>query len=208
MHPTTWLAFAAAYAAMAVTPGPVTLLVMSYALTSGRRTALSVVAGTTLGDATCCVLAAAGLGAVIAASAVAFTALKVVGALYLVFLGVRMWRSAGLPVAEDATPARPALRMFAHAYVTTVLNPKTVLFFMVFLPQFIDATRPLLPQLAVMIPTIFVLGALVDGSYSMSAGVVRRVLRTRRAQVRMGRACGGLLVGEGVLAMGARLAAG
>lgn len=208
MHLTNWLAFAAAYCAMGVTPGPVTLMVMSYALTSGRRTALFVVAGTTLGDATCCLLAAAGLGAIIAASSVAFTALKVVGALYLVFLGVRMWRSAGMLLAEGATPARPALRMFGHAYLTTVLNPKTVLFFMVFLPQFIDAGRPLLPQLAVLIPTIFVLGALIDGSYSLSASAVRRVLRTPRAQARMGRACGGLLVGEGVLAMGSRIAAG
>ena len=208
MHTTTWLAFAAAYFAMGVTPGPVTLMVMSYALTSGRRTALFVVAGTTLGDVTCCLLAAAGLGAIIAASAVAFTALKVGGGLYLVVRGGRMWREAGLPVAEGTTPERPALRMFGHAYLTTVLNPKTVLFFMVFLPQFIDAGRPLVPQLAVLVPTILVLGALIDGGYSLSASVVRRVLRTPRAQARMGRACGGLLVGEGVLAMGSRLATG
>jgi threonine/homoserine/homoserine lactone efflux protein len=207
MHTATWLAFVAAYAAMAITPGPVTLLVMSYALSSGRRTALAVVAGTTLGDATCCMLAAIGLGAIIAASATAFTALKLVGAAYLIFLGVRMWRTAARPASPaEAVLPRSALRMFGHAYLTTVLNPKTVLFFMVFLPQFLDPGRPLLPQLAVLLPTIFMVGGLVDGSYSFSAAMIRHKLRTPRAQVRMGRACGSLLVGEGIVAMGARLA--
>lgn len=214
MSVTVWLAFLAAYAAMAAIPGPVVVLIVSYALTSSRRMALAVVAGTTLGDATCCVAAGVGLGALIAASATAFTVLKVAGAAYLVFLGVRMWLSAGtatavevpdspdLPVRRD----RAALHIFGHAYVTTVLNPKTVLFFMVFLPQFLDQGQPLLPQFAVLLPTIFVVGGAIDGSYSLSANAMRRVLRTPRAQSRVGKACGGLLVGEGVLAVGARLA--
>lgn len=207
MHVGTWIAFALAYAALAATPGPVTLLVMSYALTSGRRTALAVVAATTLGDVTCCFLAATGLGALIAASATAFAVLKTVGAAYLIFLGVRMWRAAAVPVAATvAARPRSMARMFGHAWLTTVLNPKTVLFFMVFLPQFLDSSRSLPPQLTAMLPTIFVVGGLIDGGYSLFAGLMRRVLRTPLSQARMGRACGGLLVGEGVAAMTARLA--
>lgn len=207
MHIGTWIAFTFAYAALAATPGPVTLLVMSYALTSGRRTAFSVVAATTLGDVTCCLLAAAGLGALIAASATAFTVLKVIGAAYLIVLGVRMWRAAAEAVAASAAMRpRSMARMFGHAYLTTVLNPKTVLFFMVFLPQFIDSQRSLLPQLTVMLPTILVIGGLIDAGYSLSAGMMRRFLHSPRWQARLGRACGGLLVGEGVAAMAIRLA--
>ena len=199
MDLTLWLAFATAYAVMAVTPGPVTLLVMSYALSQGRRSAMAVVAGTTLGDATCMLAAMLGVGALLAASATAFLVLKLAGAAYLVFLGVRLWRA---PVATEAVapPIAGALRMFVHAYLTTVLNPKTVLFFMVFLPQFLDPHTGLLRQAALLFPTILVLGGLIDGGYSFGAASLRRFTRRPATQRVVNRAAGGVLVGEGVAA--------
>lgn len=201
MSAVLWAAFAVAYVGMAVTPGPVVLLVMSYALTQGRRSALAVVAGTTLGDASCMAAAMLGLGALLRASAGAFLVLKLLGAAYLVFLGVRMWRAPAAAAADAGGRAgRPAWRMFLHAYLTTVLNPKAILFFVVFMPQFMDPRAPLLPQLGIFAATIVLLGAAVDGSYSVFAGSLRRFTRRPRAQRAVNRVAGGVLVGEGVLA--------
>ena len=199
MDLTLWIAFVVAYGLMAVTPGPVTMLVMSYALSQGRRSALAVVAGTTLGDATCMLAAMLGVGALLAASATAFEVLKVAGAIYLVFLGVKLWRAP--VVAEGASPPPTNMgRMFVHAWLTTVLNPKTVLFFMVFLPQFIDSHVKFTTQVGILWVTILVVGGIVDGSYSVAASSLRRFTRRPHTQRRVNRAAGGLLVGEGVLA--------
>jgi threonine/homoserine/homoserine lactone efflux protein len=201
MNLTTWIAFTFAYTLMAVAPGPVIVLVVSYAIARGRRTAFAVVAGTTLGDATCLAAAAFGVGAILAASATAFTILKLAGAAYLVFLGVQLWRA--LPAEEAEAPERSPRslgRVFLHAYLTTALNPKSILFFMVFVPQFMDPHAPLLPQLAAMLASVMACGTVVDGGYSMFAASLRRFIRARRAQRAVNRVAGGMLVGEGVLA--------
>ena len=196
----TWIAFTVAYALMALAPGPVILLVVSYALAYGRRTALAVVAGTALGDATCLIAAMFGMAAVLAASENAFLALKFAGAAYLVFLGLRLWRTPVAATPETAQPRRSPLRTFLHAYLTTVFNPKSILFFMVFVPQFMDAHAPLEPQLAMMLASVVLCGALIDGNYSLFAARLRPFIRTPRAQRAVNRTTGGLLVGEGVLA--------
>ncbi|MGH7085812.1 MAG: LysE family translocator, partial [Acetobacteraceae bacterium] len=182
MSITAWIAFTLAYGLMAVTPGPTTLLVVSYGLSHGRRTALAVVGGTGLGDATCLTAALFGIGALLAASATAFSILKIAGALYLVFLGVRIWRAPPLLHNEATSAPRSLRRAFIHAWLTTVFNPKSVLFFMIFVPQFMDPKAPLGPQFAIMVATVLVSGAIVDGSYSLFASHLRRFIRTRRAQ--------------------------
>ena len=200
MDLTLWAAFTVAYLVMALTPGPVVLMIASYALSQGRRSAFAVVAGTTLGDATCMLAAMLGVGALLAASATAFFVLKLVGAAYLVFLGIKLWRAPIVPEDADAPPPTGMGRMFLHAYLTTVLNPKTVLFFMVFLPQFIDPHAPFARQAAVLAATILVVGGTIDGSYSLAAASLRRFTRRPKTQRAVNRAAGGVLVGEGVLA--------
>ena len=103
-------------------------------------------------------------------------------------------------MSEPGASIRPAWRVFLHAYLTTVLNPKSVLFFMVFLPQFMDPHAPLLPQLAPMLASVLVCGTMVDGSYSIFAGSLRRFIRAPRAQRAVNRVTGGALVAEGALA--------
>ncbi len=202
---TAWLAFTLTYAVMALAPGPVVLLVMSYALSQGRAAALAVVAGTVLGDATCLTAAVLGLGAILAASATAFTALKIAGAFYLVFIGVRLWRARpGFRANAAAAAPRSSGHVFLHAYLVTILNPKSIVFFMVFVPQFLDADVPLAPQMALMLVSVAACGSLVDGGYSLGAAQLRRLIRTARAQRAVNRLTGGLLVGEGVLAAGWR----
>lgn len=200
MSLTAWIAFTLAYTLMAVAPGPVILLVVSYAIAHGRRTALAVVTATVLGDATCLAAAVFGVGALLAASATAFTILKFTGAVYLVFLGVKLWRAPPVPaVAEPGAPQRSLGRVFVHAYLTTVLNPKSVLFFMVFVPQFMAPRAPLLPQLAAMEASVLLCGVMVDGSYSTFATNLRRFIRAPKARRAVNRLTGGTLVAEGVL---------
>ncbi len=207
MSLTAWIAFALAYTVMAAAPGPVILLVVSYALAHGRRTALAVVAGTSLGDAACLAAAVFGAGAVLRTSATAFLALKLAGAAYLVFLGVRVWRAPSVPQAGAPPAPGSLLRVFLHAYLTTVFNPKSVLFFMVFVPQFMDGRAPLLPQLVVMVASVLVCGVLVDGGYSVFAAGARHFIRGPGTQRVVNRTAGGLLVGEGVLAIAWRAVA-
>lgn len=198
MHPLVWLAFALAYALMAAAPGPVIAVIVSYAVTSGRRTSLAVVAATALGDATILLAASLGIGTLLSASAAAFTVLKLGGAFYLVVLGILAWGAP--PSPDEARPQRSRRRAFLHAYATTALNPKGVLFFAVFLPQFLDRRAPLAPQVAVMAATVIACGVMVDGSYTLLATRLAGRLRSTRARRMANRFAGGTLVAEGTLA--------
>ncbi len=143
----TWLAFTAASAILLVIPGPTVLLVVSYALGQGWRTALPMAVGVALGDFTAMTLSLLGLGALLAASATVFTVLKWLGAAYLVYLGVKLWRAGGTPRRDSPAPmSRRPLKMLAHAFLVTALNPKSLTFFVAFLPQFIDQKAAFLPQ--------------------------------------------------------------
>src|SRR5690606_13210602 len=145
-----WLAFAVASAVMLAIPGPTILLVISYALGHGRKAAGATVAGVALGDFTAMTASMLGLGALLATSAAIFTVLKWAGAAYLVWLGVKLWRAPVSIGTEGDTPAEgKPLRIFAHAYVVTALNPKSIVFFVAFLPQFLDVSQPVLPQMAI-----------------------------------------------------------
>jgi len=197
MDLTTWFAFAAASIVLLLIPGPTVLLVVSYALTQGKRVALATAAGVALGDFTAMTLSLAGLGALLLASATLFTALKWIGAAYLVYLGIRLWRSE--PSLPDVTAPTASTRgIFGHAFIVTALNPKSLAFFVAFVPQFIDHGAPLLPQLLIMEATFVTLAGLNALVYALAADQLR--LRIRRPQVLrwLNRAGAGCLVGMGV----------
>lgn len=132
-----WLGFVLASCLLLAVPGPTVMLVTGQALAHGRRSALATVPGVALGDLTAISLSSVGLGAVLAASAGLFTLLKLAGAAYLFWLGLKMWRATP-PLVEGAPPPpRAARSLFAEAYVVTALNPKSVMFFVAFVPQFL-----------------------------------------------------------------------
>ncbi len=133
-----WLAFVAASAVLLVIPGPTILLVVSYALGRGWKVAAPVATGVALGDLTAMTLSMLGVGALLASSATLFTVLKWIGAGYLIWLGIGLWRAGGTLQAEVRTEATAARRMLAHAWLVTTLNPKSIIFFVAFLPQFLD----------------------------------------------------------------------
>lgn len=202
-----WLAFVAASAVLLAIPGPTILLVISYALGHGRKAAPASVAGVALGDFTAMTASMLGLGVLLATSAMLFTILKWVGAAYLVYLGYKLWRApVGAAETAEETQTRPG-RIFLHLYAVTALNPKSIVFFVAFLPQFLDATAPLLPQILIMEATFLVLATLNALSYALMATVARRTIRKPSVQRAVNRVGGSLLIGAGVLTVAWKKAA-
>ncbi|WP_237215331.1 LysE family translocator [Falsiroseomonas oryziterrae] len=195
MDPTTWLAFVAAATVMLLIPGPTILLVIGQSLGGGARNAAPLVAGVALGDLTAMTLSLVGLGAILAASAAAFTALKWAGAAYLVYLGVRMWRA---PVSAEAAPPLSARRAFREAYVVTALNPKGIVFFVAFVPQFLDPARPFVVQAAILVATFVTLAACNAGAYALLAGRLSGAVRRPSLRRALNRAGGAVLVAAGL----------
>lgn len=202
-----WLAFVAASAVMLAIPGPTVLLVVSYALGYGRRSALAVVAGVALGGFTAMTASMLGLGVLLAASSTAFTALRWLGGAYLVFLGIKLWRApvrTGEPDADAKQVGRG--RMFAHAYAVTALNPKGIIFFVVFVPQFLTPTEPFWTQALILEATFVTLDVLNVTLFALLASAARQRLSKPRVQRIVNRTGGSLLIGAGALSAGWRRA--
>lgn len=197
--PDLWLAFAAAAAALIAIPGPTTMVVLGHTLAAGRRAGFVSLLGVALGDVCAIALSVLGFSALLAASAVAFDVLKWIGAAYLVWLGTGLWRAppADLSAAapEHATGPRAIFRSFA----VTLLNPKGLLFFAAFLPQFIDPARPLVPQVVVLTLTFNALATAIQGFYILTLEGARRHAASPRAMRLLNRAGGAMLVGAGLL---------
>lgn len=195
-----WLAFVAASAVLLAIPGPTVLLVISHALSHGRRATAPTVAGVALGDFTAMTASMLGLGALLAASALLFTVLKWLGAAYLVYLGIKLWR---VRVADEAGQPQAVpdsrWRIFLHSYAVTALNPKSIVFFVAFLPQFLVASQPLLPQMAAFEATFLALAFLNALSYALVASAARRTIRKPKVQRAINRTGGTLLIGAGAL---------
>ena len=203
----TWLAYAAATAVLLVIPGPTILTVISYSLTHGRRANAALVAGVALGDSTALVLSLVGLGAVLAASAVLFTAVKWAGGLSLIYLGVRMLRGGAVALpAEGEVPAQLEShgRVFLNTWLVTALNPKGIIFFIAFLPQFLRPGTDVAAQLWVLAVTFVVLATINAALYAVFAASARRFLSTPRALRGFNLAGGSLLTAAGVWALFAR----
>ena len=204
-----WLTFVAASTALLLIPGPTILLVLSYALSQGRQVAVATAAGVALGDFIAMTASLLGLGALVLASATAFTVLKWVGAIYLVWLGFKMLKSAHHAELGDLMSSRalPARGVFTHAAAVTALNPKSIGFFIAFVPQFLDPTRALLPQFAILIATFVTLAALNALAYALLADRLRARIE-RPAVIRWLTRAGGItLVGMGILTATLRRAA-
>lgn len=194
-----FVAFVFAAAIVLVIPGPTIILVISQAAGHGKRAVWPLTAGVTLGDFTAMTLSLLGLGAVLAASATLFTALKWIGAGYLVYLGLKLWRSRPATI-ESAAPAgaRSAQRLFSDAYVVTALNPKSIGFFVAFLPQFIVPGRSVPVQLLLLGGTFLLLAGLNAFLYGLFAGRLRDALDRPPVRRWFNRCGGSALIGAGL----------
>jgi threonine/homoserine/homoserine lactone efflux protein len=194
-----WLAFVVTSAIVLVIPGPTILTVIGYSLTHGPRANAPLVLAVALGDSTAVVASVFGLGALLATSAFWFTVVKWAGGAYLIYLGVKSLR-ASVASVEATAPALPGSRwrVFANTYVVTALNPKSIVFFVAFLPQFIDRGASLTEQLALLASTFVAMAAINATLYAVFAASARRLLASPRAKRRFNIAGGSILTAAGV----------
>jgi len=155
----TWLLYLAAAIGLSLSPGPNGLLALTHGAIHGSRKALFTITGGVSGFVLVIALSMFGIGALLQASVVWLTVLKWVGGAYLVWLGIQLWRAPPLDIQPtgDAV-ARPGPALFNEGFLSAITNPKAILFFAAFLPQFIDPASGLLPQFAVMAGTFAVIG--------------------------------------------------
>jgi threonine/homoserine/homoserine lactone efflux protein len=165
-----------------LTPGPAVLYIVTRSLDQGRRAGFVSVLGVHAGTLVHVAAAAAGLSAVLAASATAFSVVKYLGAAYLIYLGVRQLASrVDAPAAVGLAAAPQLSRAFVDGVVVNVLNPKTALFFLAFLPQFATVSRGAVPAQILWLGLVFcALGLVTDGIYALTAGTAAHWLRARR----------------------------
>ena len=198
------LAFLLAGVVLVAVPGPSVLFIVGRALALGRRAALTSVAGNTTGVAVIVVAVALGVGAVAAASAAVFSVLKIVGAVYLVYLGVQTFRHRGdLATALGAPGAPPGRRVFWQGVAVGATNPKVLVLFVALLPQFTDpdAGRPGV-QMLVLGLLFTVVAAVLDSVWGLAAGAARDWFATSPARLRRVGGAGGLMM----IGLGATLA--
>lgn len=206
------LAFSAASLALLVIPGPTIIMVVAQALAHGRRVALASVAGVALGDLLAASLSLVGVGTILAASATAFTVIKWAGAAYLVWIGVKMWRAPVAPVLSGLAAGEPVAGIrrwpvFRDAFLVTLFNPKGIVFFMAFVPQFIVPGRDFVPQAAVFVAVFTVLGMVNAAAYALLAGTARQAIR-RPALLRAATRTGaGFLISAGLASLMVKRAA-
>lgn len=196
-----WMTFVAATVTLLIIPGPTVVLVLTYALTQGRRVAVASAAGVAAGDFIAMTASLLGLGALVLASATLFTALKWVGAAYLVWMGVSMIRSVGTAkgIRIEGSEHVSARAVFRNACVVTALNPKGIVFFIAFVPQFIRPDAALLPQFGILIATFVTLAAVNVLIYALAADKLRGWVRKPTVLAGMTRLGGGVLIGMGIL---------
>jgi threonine/homoserine/homoserine lactone efflux protein len=201
-----WLAYAATTAVVLAIPGPTILLVLSYSIAHGRKATFPLVAGVALGDSIAITFSLIGLGTLLAASAFWFTIIKWMGGLYLIYLGLRLVRGAAKPMQLQAAGTQQVSprKLFTNAFIVTVLNPKSIVFFIALLPQFISAAHPATTQLWILGVTFVVLATIAATSYALFAASIRRFLASPRAQKAYSYIGGGLLCGAGVWALSAK----
>ena len=201
-----WLAFTFASLVLLAIPGPTVLIVVSYALSRGRSSAWATVPAVTLGDFTARTASLLDAGALLQTSATLITILKLVGAAYLIWLGIQSWRAKPLleGLNNKYVTGVGRGRMFRNAYVVTALNPKSILFFVTFLPQFIDPEHPALMQFVILEATFLSLATLNIILWALLAGEIRtRWPATLRYVNRIG---GGFFIAAGILSVTLRRA--
>jgi homoserine/homoserine lactone efflux protein len=192
----TWITFVIAGTIIAVSPGSGAVLSMAHGLAYGLKKASATIFGLQLGLLLVFAIAGAGVGSLLLASELAFNAVKTVGALYLIYLGVSQWRAKAAPAGDAAAPEAhpPARRRIATGFLTNATNPKGIIFMVAVLPQFISQSAPLLPQLLILGVTMATIDTIVMHGYALLAASMQRYFRDEGAVKKQNRFFGGILV--------------
>ncbi|MBL4613954.1 MAG: LysE family translocator [Magnetovibrio sp.] len=195
-----WTAFVIASAVLLAVPGPTVMLVVSYALGRGKSTGWVTVPAVMLGGFVAMTASLLGAGAVLSTSATLFTALKLVGAGYLIWLGCKLWRAEPkLEILQSVTNDKSGRSMFWNAFVVTVLNPKGIVFFVAFMPQFIDLNSPAMPQFIILEATFLCLVGVNIATWAVLAGGLRSRFEKPETLKLVNRIGASFLIGAGLL---------
>ncbi len=198
----TWITFVIAGTLIAISPGSGAILSMSHGLAYGLKKASATVLGLQLGLILVLVIAGAGVGSLLLASELAFTVVKTVGALYLIWLGIGQWRARATPtgVSTAGMAAHPSFgRRVLTGFLTNATNPKGIIFMVAVLPGFISPQAPVLPQLAILAVTMVTIDASVMHGYAFLASSMQRFFRDERAVRIQNRFFGAVLMVVGAL---------
>jgi threonine/homoserine/homoserine lactone efflux protein len=200
--PTLWGLFVAASVVLLLTPGPAVLYIVARSVEQGRRAGLVSVLGIHLGTIVHITAAAVGLSALLVSSALAFAIVKYLGAAYLIWIGIRTFMARDPDPQAPAPPKAPLRRVFRDGFVVNLFNPKTAIFFLAFLPQFVDPARgPLHWQILILGFTFMGLGMMSDGMFALAAGTAGDFLRRNRRFLRFQRWFAGTsFIGLGITA--------
>ena len=198
---TTYLLYLAAVAVLVASPGPTMLMALSNALSHGASRGIASAAGSVSAVLVIMLLSALGLGAVLAASELAFTAIKLIGAAYLVYLGIKTWRSPVMDwnvSAGRANEMRPSLNSsYLQGVMVGASNPKALLFFTAFFPQFINPNAAWVPQFAILATTFVAFELSLLSAISLGASRAKPWLAVKSRMVWINRVCGGIFAGMG-----------
>lgn len=197
----SWITFVSVVFIFAIIPGPTVILVVGQAISHGKASVIPLVSGVLIGDLVAMTLSLIGLGAVLATSANLFLILKWFGIGYLVYLGIKAWREVpehDLPLRS--APVISASKMFKSSFLVTALNPKDIVFFVAFLPQFVNPEAAAVPQLLILMVTFLGVVSITITTFALSAGIVRR--RIQRVQTRglLNKLGGGAMFGAAAFA--------
>jgi threonine/homoserine/homoserine lactone efflux protein len=191
-----YLAFVAACVALALLPGPIVTLVIANGLRHGTRAALTNIAGVQAGVAIVIGIVAVGLTTLMATMGYWFDWVRFAGAAYLVWLGIRLIREPVMGVEADAPPP-PRGGFFLQGFLVALSNPKLLVFFGAFIPQFMDLSHDHLSQVTLLGVTFMVIAAVTDATYALLAGRVRRFFSAQRTRS-LSRISGGFMIGGGI----------
>ena len=198
-----WLLYLIMVLAATGTPGPAVLFIMTNATRYGWQKAIFIALGNIIGLFSLGIIAVTGLGALLETSELAFSVVKYIGAVYLIYLGIKMIRSKGLQIGEETVHTSPkqvsSRKLFLQAYFVAVSNPKAIVFLTALFPQFIDTESALLPQFSLLIATLMGFSFFFLMGYALLAHRARAWLsHSERIKV-LNRASGGIFIGFGVL---------
>ncbi len=192
-----FIAFVFATVIMIALPGPSVLLTVAHSISFGWKRGIITVAGATMGIAVQLTIAAIGLTSLLNAVSQAFEWLRWAGAIYLIYLGIKQWRSANDSL-ELETSSMAKKNLFFQGLVVTIFNPKSLLFIAAFLPQFINTAVPVGVQFIIIMPTFLVITFTVTSVWALVAGKASKFFRSQRALQAVSRTSGGLMVVAGV----------
>lgn len=199
-----WLAYVVTAIVFSLAPGSGTVNSISNGLSYGTRKSLASIAGLQIGLAFHIMLVGAGIGALVAQSALAFTIIKWVGVVYLVWLGIQKWRDRSSMVAQQDVASLSSFTLMRKAVLINLTNPKSIVFLVALFPQFLNPSEPQLPQLLVLGVTTVIIDGIVMLGYTSLAAQMGRFIRSESVMGRINKVFGGMFMGCGALLAAAK----